>query len=344
MNAAVTGGTGFLGQALLRLLVPAAESVRVLVRRTEDMERVRSLGADPVRGDLTAASGCNGLVREGDTVFHAAARVDLRGRWSAFRETTIEGTRRLLDAALARKPARFVYVSSGGVYLGGKSAGGRPVACPARHDLYSRAKLAAEGVVQRACDRAGCPWAILRLGVLYGPGGRSWVEYFQLLRRQGWFRLIGDAHNRIATLYIDDAARAVILCGIHPAASAQIYDVASEEGVTQDQFVNGLAAAFGLPPVRRRVSRRIAIAAAFAAECAARLFGREPPFNRTMIGIIAVDQMLDTTPLRDLGWRPEVTFAEGVRRTAEWYRREWPGTAAPAPESASSRSNTEARS
>src|SRR3990172_329473 len=116
MNATVTGGTGFLGEALVRLLVPRAEAVRLLVRRSEDEQRVRSWGAEPVRGDLDSSSGCAGLVRPGDVVFHAAARVDLRGSFADFCETTVEGTRRLLEQALPQGPARFVYVSSGAVY------------------------------------------------------------------------------------------------------------------------------------------------------------------------------------------------------------------------------------
>jgi len=323
MNAAVTGGTGFLGQVLVRLMVREAESVRALVRRPADVERVRSLGAAPHLGDLTVAGGCDGLVRPGDEVFHAAARVDDRGRWSEFRETTVEGTRRLLDAALRQGPARFVYVSSGGVYLGGKAAGGRPAVCPARYDLYSRAKLAAEAIVREQCDRAGCPWTILRLGVLYGPGSRSWARYFTALGQGGWLRLIGDGRNRIATLYVEDAARAVMLGGVHLRARGRIYDVASGEEVTQRDFVNGLAAAFGLPPVGRRVSRRVARLAACLAESVARLTGREPAIHRAMIDYVGIDQVLDTTTIRaELGWGPTVTFAEGRRRTAEWYRRE----------------------
>lgn len=323
MNAAVTGGTGFLGRVLVGILVREADSVRVLVRRPADVERMRSLGAAPHMGDLTVAGGCDGLVRPGDVVFHAAARVDVRGRWSEFRETTIEGTRRLLDAALRERPARFVYVGSGGVYLGSRAAGGRPSVCPARYDLYSRAKLAAETIVREECDRAGCPWTILRLGVLYGPGSRSWARYFTALQQAGWLRLIGDGNNRIATLYIEDAARAVVLSGAHPRAPGRVYDVASAEPVTQRQFVNGLAVAFGLPPVRRAVNPRVARLAAWLAENVARLTGREPAIHRAMIDYVGIDQVLDATAIRaELGWEPKVTFAEGLHRTAEWYQRE----------------------
>ena len=102
MQAAVTGGTGFLGEAIVRLLVPQARSVRVLVRHPKDDARIRDLCADPVRGDLSDPRGCDALVQTGDVVYHCAARVEMTGKWENFRQTTVEGTQCLLAAALAR--------------------------------------------------------------------------------------------------------------------------------------------------------------------------------------------------------------------------------------------------
>ena len=324
MKAAVTGGTGFLGRALLAQLVPHADAVRVLVRRPQDDPTIRALGAEPVRGDLTVPNGCDVLVRPGDVVFHAAARVDSTGTWADFRRTTVEGTRRLLDHALAAGPSRFVYVSSAAVYTGAApgttACADRTSARPPGYNYYARAKIEAEKLVRARCDRAGCPWTILRLGFLYGPANRALTEVYSRLARRNRLFLIGRGDNRIATLYVDDAACAVRLTGTHPRAAGRIYDVAGDDHVTQRQFVEATAHALGLPPPRRRVPAGMAHAGAVMASMIGRMIGFEPPFSRAMRAIMSADQLVDASPIREeLGWRPEVPFAEGIRRTHEWH-------------------------
>ncbi|HSW46146.1 MAG TPA: NAD-dependent epimerase/dehydratase family protein [Phycisphaerae bacterium] len=327
MNAAMTGGTGFLGQALLRLLLPTAESVRVLVRKSADEELIRALGAVPVRGDLTHDRGCDGLVRQGDIVFHCAAHMEMCGPWSDFERTTVQGTRRLLDETLPRKPRRFVYASSGAVYLRPSTPGmvsaEHTLARPSSYNYYGRAKLEAENLVRRQCEQAGCSWSIVRLGFLYGPGNRLLFSHFTPMLRSGSLRLVGRGDNRIASLDVDDGARAVLLCGTHPAADGRIYDVASDEPVTQREFLNATADVLGLPRPGHRVPYGLAFLAAGLGEWLARLAGRRARITRAMVVLMAIDQIVDTGPIRDeLGWKPETCFSDGMERTRQWYLRQ----------------------
>jgi nucleoside-diphosphate-sugar epimerase len=321
MNTAVTGGSGFFGGALVRALRERGDHVRALVRRAEAAAELAALGAEPVIGDLTDPGGCGGLVAEGDVVFHAAARVDMSGRWEEFQRVTIGGTRCLLASALAAGASRFVYLSSGGVY---EPDSGQPNLCaertaarPRSYNFYGRAKLAAEELVRAECERAGCPWTILRLGFLYGAGNRALWNHFGPLARQNKLFIIGSGDNRIATLYIDDAVRATILAGERPEAAGQIYDVASDERVTQREFIDATTHALGLPHCGRRVGRRVALFGAWLIEWLSR---REAHISRAMVALMSQDQVMDAARIRvELGWRPEVSFAEGMRRTREWH-------------------------
>ncbi|NLX24327.1 MAG: NAD(P)-dependent oxidoreductase [Phycisphaerae bacterium] len=328
MTAAVTGGTGFLGGALVEMLLCRGSRVRVLHRRPEDEVRIRSWGAEPVRGDLCVSNGCDGLVSEGDVVFHSAARVDMVGSWRQFRETTIEGTRHLLEAALPRRPGRFVYISSAAVYS--PQAAGQPISAgrtptrPAHYNFYGRAKLEAEALVRRRCRQAGCPWTIVRLGFMYGPRNQALFRHFVPMARRNELFIVGDGQNRIATLYLDDAARAVLLAGTHPAAFGRIYDVAADERVTQRTFLDATCDALGLPRTRRQV-RSVTMAHLLATmeDCFARLAGRLPMASRAMVALMAADQIVDASLARkELGWSPQVGFEQGIRRMGEWYRQE----------------------
>jgi len=326
MQAAITGGTGFLGQAIIRLLAPEAQSVRVLVRRPEDDARMRALGAEPIRGDLTDPRACQDLVKPGDVVFHCAARVEMTGKWQDFVKTTIEGTRRLLAAALPLRPTRFVYISSAAVYSKRAAADGpicanRTPAAPVRHNLYGRAKVAAEELVRTECERAGCSWAIVRPVFVYGPGNRVLVRNFARLLERGRLFVVGRGDNRISTAYIDEAAQAVVLAGLHPKAHGRVYDVASDEAVTQVDFLNATADALHMPRPTRHVPTRLAFMAAWGADLIAKLPGCEPRFTRAMVDLMSTDQEVDSTPLnQELGWQHKTRFAEGMWRMREWYR------------------------
>jgi nucleoside-diphosphate-sugar epimerase len=327
MKAAVTGGTGFFGRVLLRYLQDAGADTRALYRNAADADGLRAIGATPVLGDLARDDGCAGLVTPGAIVFHAAARVDMTGTWEQFEETTVHGTRRLLDAALPQKPTRFVYVSSAGVYSPAHASGplsaDRTPAAPTRNNFYGRAKLAAETLVRERCDAAGCPWVIMRLGFLYGPGNRALLRHVVPMLAQGKLVIIGNGRNRIATSYVDDSARAVLLAGTHPDAPGQIFDVASAEPVTQEQYWNATADAVGQPRPGRKVPYGVAYAFVTVAEWIGGLIGRPPPFNRGMVKLMSVDQVLDASRLeRELGWRSEVGFAEGMARTKAWHQAE----------------------
>jgi nucleoside-diphosphate-sugar epimerase len=319
MTAAVTGATGFLGRALLPRLVAEGGEVRALVRAPGDAERIGQLGATPVRGDLASPAGCAALVRRGDVVYHAAARVDLTGAWPDFVADTVETTRHLLAAALPQRPSRFVYISSAGVYVGSALAGpvsaDRVSARPAAYNYYGRAKLLAEELVRAECERAGCPWTILRLGFLYGPGNRPLLRRIvPLLQRRRLF-IIGRGDNQIAALYIDDAVDAIVAAGRHPAAAGRIYDVASPEPVTQRQFWDGVADVLGLPRCRRHVPYAVARVTAEISELWARVRGTTPAVTRAMVALMVAQQLVDAGAIgRELGWRPRVSFAEGLRR------------------------------
>jgi nucleoside-diphosphate-sugar epimerase len=321
VTAAVTGGTGFIGGALLRQLRAAGTLVRALVRRPVDDARLSALGVTTIRGDLTTGAGLAELVTPGAVVYHAAARVDMVGRWEEFHALTVAGTQRLLDAALPQRPRRFVYVSSASVYDPAYAArgvvAGRTPERPATHNFYARAKLMAEQLVRERCDAAAVEWAIVRLGFVYGPGNRALHTRMLPLLRRGQVHVIGSGSNRIATVFVDDAARALVLAGTHAVAGRRIYDVASPEHVTQAEFLAATAAALGAPPPARPVPRAVAWTAAAGAEAWAAATGGVPTFTRAMVMLMSADQVVDAgASTRELGWQPQTSFAAGMAQVA----------------------------
>ncbi len=318
MNIALTGATGFLGRALVPFALQRAAALRVLVRQDAAARELAARGAQVHRGDLADRGSLHGFIQPGDVVIHAASRVDMIGSWADFAHDTVATTRHLLAVALPARPTRFVYVSSASVYAAPDAAGmcaTRTPARPVHTNLYGRAKLAAERLVQGECTRAGCPWTIVRLAFLYGPDNRMLHERLRLLHSRGRLALIGDAQNLIALLYVDDAAEAVWTAATHPVGADKIYDAATAEPVTQERFLGEHAAALGLPPLTRRVSVRLAYFGGWVAEILGRLLRVTPAMNRATVLLMSANQVIDARRLcDDTGWRPHVNFAEGIQR------------------------------
>jgi len=115
MRILVTGGSGFLGSHLMPELVQDGHEVLALARSASSDEKVRALGATPVRGDLENSERLS--LPAMDAVIHAAARFRFAGPREPYFRTNVAGTRALLEAADAAGAKTFVYVSAAGVIM-----------------------------------------------------------------------------------------------------------------------------------------------------------------------------------------------------------------------------------
>ena len=187
-HAVVTGGTGFLGLNLIEQLTAGGWHVTALHRPTSDLAEIRRFPVDLVAGDLTdPASLRRALPRAVDTVFHVAADTSVWSRHDD-RQTRInvEGTRNMVEAALASGARRFVHTSTWNVY--GLEQGAISEASPQLGATswinYNRSKFLAEEEVRQGIAR-GLDAVIINPAHVLG-------RY----DRRGWARLIIAAHQR----------------------------------------------------------------------------------------------------------------------------------------------------
>jgi NADH dehydrogenase len=178
---AVTGATGFLGQAISRALRAGGFGVRGLLRTPSDVSRTLATeGVQFVDGDLAAAGALDQLCKGADTVIHCAAYKPKK-QPATSELINVQGTRDVLGAAQRNGVRRFVYISSISVYRGTPQADGvytealRPVLNP-RLNPYAYTKLAGEHAVEEMCGASGPQFVILRPTNVYGAGSLSWDE------------------------------------------------------------------------------------------------------------------------------------------------------------------------
>jgi dihydroflavonol-4-reductase len=173
MKCLVTGGTGFLGRHLVRLLLESGHSVRALVRR-ESLSLERE-GAECVLGDVTEPSSLTAACAGVDVVFHLAGRVQHKGEPTALYHLHVEGTRNMLKASAEAGVGRFVHMSSSGTIAVSKaddvvSDETAPYATTTvRNWPYYLSKIFAEKVALDAHRRGRLPVVVLNPSLLLGP-------------------------------------------------------------------------------------------------------------------------------------------------------------------------------
>ena len=302
-TVAVTGATGFIGRALVLALTANGWRVRAL-RHTAVMPSEGDEDAVQwVTGALEDIESLRYLLQDVDAVVHCAGAV--RGISAAqFDRVNEQGVENLLAAALAQEtPPRFLSLSS----LAAREPG---------LSYYAASKYKGEMVLLAAGDRI--PWIVLRPPAVYGPGDRELLPLFRLMAK-GIAPLPGADASRFSLIYVDDLVRALILCLERRDIPMGRYELDDGHpgGYCWKEIVQTIEAQC------HRSVRRIAIplwllaAVAGVNSLLARMRGVAPMLTSGKVRELAHrDWVCDSTDWRRVsGWAPQISFAEGVRRT-----------------------------
>ena len=319
----MTGATGLLGQALSRELLAGQWRVRGLVRlSTAALPR----GVQAVSGDVTAPVSLAAAVDECDAVFHCAAAVgDTVGAREMWR-VNVDGTRHMLEAAIAAGVPRFIYASSVAVY--GRRSGVYPEDTPLGDpgNPYGRTKAAAEKIL---LGDSPCTPIVVRPTNIYGPGDRHLLGRVVALLSSKRAALIDGGRGRLNLVYADDVA-ALMRAAAEAPAPRPIYNVTGPDRITWRDFVDQLSSYLDLSPPQRDISRRTArtVAACLEGMAALRLL-RRPPLSRFAVDLVTGDRSYPIDRAQaDLDFEPAIDLQEGLARVLPELRSGITSTAA----------------
>jgi nucleoside-diphosphate-sugar epimerase len=320
----VTGATGFVGRHLATRLVREAFPLRVLCRPGSESKLPAEVKAhaEIARGDLRDRDSLFAAARGATRVFHCAALVADWGQSTEFAAANVEGTRSLVDAAMAAGVARFVHLSSIAAfgtpsppYFDDSSPYGESA------DDYSRTKVEGEKAVFEAHRARGLAATVLRPAVVYGPGGAWLEEPLAMIERSRMF-LLGGGEGTCHPCYVENLIDAMLLAGNHPAAVGEGFIVADGRPITFREYFDALASIAGKPPIARSIPLFAARATATALEAAARLrkSGRRPLLTHTAIAMVTTKSRISTEKIRRLlGFSPRWSFRAAISDLRAWY-------------------------
>src|SRR6056297_202021 len=325
MTALVTGGTGFVGSAVVRRLLDAGEPVRALVRVGRDHTNLDGLDVERVTGDLTDSASLSRAAAGCDTLYHVAADYRLWVRDPAVMDkANIEGTRNVLWAAAEAGCRRMVYTSSVA------TLGLRNDATPADEfdpsglddmcGAYKRSKFLAEREVASLVERHELPVVIVNPSTPVGPRDLRPTPTGRMVLDAITGRMPAYVDTGLNIVHVDDVADGHLLAMQH-GKIGQRYILGGENLYLHDILIR-LAEMSGQPAPRVRLPHGLVLPMAWISECWARLTRNDDP-RLTVTGIKLARKLMffsSARARRELGYAPRPAD-EALHDAMVWFRK-----------------------
>jgi UDP-glucose 4-epimerase len=301
VTIALTGGTGFVGQAVLDEAARRGIAANALARR----EQAARAGVEWVRGDLADREALAKLMAGADAVLHIAGVVNTPEA-GGFHAGNVAGTEAVVEAAEAAGVRRFVFVSSLAAREPGLSE-------------YGKSKRHAEEVVQTS----GLDWTIVRPPAIYGPRDREILELFKAAK---WGLVPMPPQGRTSIVHVDDLAR--LLLALVPSRESNSHRVFEPDdgrmgGWTHAELGRAIGRAVGKSVWTPALPRPVLSAAAWLDR---RVRGSKARLTPDRVGYMCHPDWVsrpDKAPPAEL-WRAKIATRDGLIETAAWYReRGW---------------------
>lgn len=297
---AITGATGFVGQALLDRALADGAHVRALVRRDQPPRK----GVTWVKGDLADARALSRLMKGAEAVIHVAGVVNAPDS-AGFEHGNVAGTLSVVEAARKAGVPRFIFVSS----LSAREP---------KLSAYGASKAKAEKLVKAS----GLDWTIVRPPAIYGPRDREMFELFRLAR---WGIVPMPPRNgRASVIHVDDLA--ALLLALVPSGRTVSHRVFEPDdgkpgGWSHYELARAIGWAVGRRPWVVHLSSR---ALGWIAGLDARLRKTRAKLTPDRVSYMCHPDWVVRERLRvpHRLWQAQIETRLGLETTARWYREQ----------------------
>lgn len=319
----VTGAGGFLGKALCKALISNGFEVHALGRKS--YPDLKAAGAIVHTIDIyKEADQLKEIFQNTETVFHAAAKVDMWGAYQDFFNTNVVGTRNVIAACRHAGVENLIYTSSPSVVADGNNLSNidESYKIPEKHQApYPATKAIAESEVIKA-NSESLRTIALRPHLIFGPGDNHFIPTIIERAQKGRLIIVGDGRNIVDVCFIEDCVQAHLCAqsalSNNPKAAGKAYFISQGDPIKLWEFIDRILEAHGLKKLTRRIPKNIALLLAGFFELTARIspIKIKPLFTKFLVCEMTTDHYFDISAAKDLlGFVPKYSVQEAITKS-----------------------------
>jgi nucleoside-diphosphate-sugar epimerase len=311
----ITGGSGFVGQNLIPLLVEKGYSVSALARSQNAINKVEKLGAIAVKGDLDNQQAIAQGVKNAETVFHLAASVDFFASEKMLYDLHVKATALVLEESKKAAVTNFVYLGAASVIMNGQPIRNADESFVSNNiiDGYSRTKLAAEKLVLNA-NLNQFRTISIRPPLIWGKGDPSILPAIMEAIKKGHMQFIGGGLHKIVTCNVKNVCEALLLAE-QGGRGGQSYFITDGEVVVFKDFINRYVGSQGIAVPDKSVTIGTAKFISGIMEFVWKTFHLKghPPLYKAMVNTLGLEFITsDAKARKELGYKTFVTVDQGL--------------------------------
>ncbi len=327
MKILITGGGGFLGSEILRMLLDRGDEVQFAARG--DYPKIRALGATQIRGDLANLDIAMKAVDGCEAVIHVAAKAGVWGKHEEYYNANVVATQNIIKACQTHNVAYLIHTSTPSVTFNGENVenGGQDMPHASSFlTSYAETKSEAENL---ALSAENLKVIALRPHLIYGAGDPNLLPRMVSRHRDGKIKVIGDGQNQVDITHVKNAAVAHLqaLDSLKSGATDAVgkaYFISDDAPVKLWDFLNRSVSALGYKEITGQVSHKAAFRAAGVLETFHRTFrpNVEPRITRFVADQLSTSHWYDMGPAKkDFGYAPiigqELAFEDMIEDLKE---------------------------
>lgn len=315
MKIFITGASGFIGSQIVKRL-GSEHQFFAMARSEKSAQKVKEIGAIPV----LCALGKVSLEHLGDceVIIHSAAFVKEWGTRAEFWETTVEGTKQLLEIAKQSQVKRFIHISTEALLFTGQDLENIDETYPYPEKskfLYSESKLAAEKLALSFNQPEQFEVSVIRPRLVWGPGDLTILPNLVEKIKSNNFMWVNQGSNLTSSTHIYNLVEGIRLL-LENWKAGEVYFIIDKETSTYREFLTQYVKTQNIDPGKKNISKPLVRTAAGLVEFIWKTFGlkSDPPITRFTAYMLSSTFVLShEKATRDLGYQPIISVKEGMK-------------------------------